>query len=83
LEKDGLAKLLSSDEKEKVPSYERFTIFNALMDAMKEKQQKKSRIKRFLHSLECFRDKTAIADTKPKIQDEQASSGETTESNPT
>jgi hypothetical protein len=42
---------MNPDKKEKVPSYERFTIFNALMDAMVEKQQKKSRRERLLRRL--------------------------------
>jgi hypothetical protein len=53
------------------------------MDAMKEKQQKKSRIKRFPHKPEFLRNKTAIADTKPELQNGQVSGVETLELNPT
>jgi hypothetical protein len=80
LEKDSLVKLMSSDEKEKAPSNERYTIFHALLDAMKEKQQKKSRRERFLRRLGCVGSQTAFADTKPEFQDEQESSVETSDS---
>jgi hypothetical protein len=38
-------------KKEEAHNYERYTIFNALLDAMNEKKQKKSRWTRFLNRL--------------------------------
>jgi hypothetical protein len=35
-------------EKVEVPNYERYTIFNALLEAMNEKKQRKSKLRRFL-----------------------------------
>jgi hypothetical protein len=42
---------MTSKKKEKAPNYERYTIFSALMDAMNEKKQKKSRWTRLLNRL--------------------------------
>jgi hypothetical protein len=35
-------------EKAKDPNYERYTIFNALLEAMNEKKQRKSKLRRFV-----------------------------------
>ena len=42
---------MTRKKKEEAPNYERYTIFNALLDAMNEKKQKKSRWTRFLNRL--------------------------------
>ncbi|MBX5326780.1 MAG: hypothetical protein ACQXXH_03705 [Candidatus Bathyarchaeia archaeon] len=42
---------MSGKKREKVPTYERYTIFNALLEVMQEKKQKKSRWIRFLQRL--------------------------------
>jgi hypothetical protein len=39
------------EEKKKVPTYEKYTIFNALLEAMHERQRKKSKLTRFLNRL--------------------------------
>ena len=70
---------MTSDEKEKVPSYDRFTIFNALLDAMNEKRRKKSRRERLLHRLGFSKKLEVIADTEQEFQDEQTSSMEASE----
>lgn len=42
---------MSGKKREKAPTYERYTIFNALLEAMQEKKQKKSKWSRFLQHL--------------------------------
>jgi len=42
---------MTRKKKEEALNYERYTIFNALLDAMNEKKQKKSRLTRFLNRL--------------------------------
>ena len=68
-------KLMSPDEKEKPPTFERYTAFNAIFDALKEKERKKSLGERVLHRL------GFSSNAKSKFQKGQASAGQTSESN--
>jgi len=45
----SLVSRMRDKKREKAPAYERYTIFNALLEAMNEKKQKKSRWQRFLN----------------------------------
>jgi hypothetical protein len=66
---------MSSEEKEKPPTFEQFTAFNAIFDAMKEKQRKKSKIQRLTQRLGFSREKKSLrrflADTKPEPTNNQ------------
>lgn len=39
-------KLMPNKEKNKTPQYDRYTIFSALLEAMNEKKQRKSKLRR-------------------------------------
>jgi hypothetical protein len=69
-----MAKLMSSEE-EKPPTFEQYTAFNAIFDAMKEKQRKKSRTLRLMQRLGFSKEKRVLqrflADTEPEPTNNQ------------